>query len=341
MANHLLPDHAVQQALEMAGEAYQRKIESFGANGWHLTRAPKGMNGIVYHAQHADGYDLAIKISKRDTRDRAGREYAATKALRESGHDICPRPLHLEREPAHLPGDVVISGWLPGHVLDRLPTSQDRAGWQAILDGMSQSHSLTPEASPIPLQKAVMDVREPQDVLCYIDGWLERLPRGKVGTLHHDQLKRLVERVHAITLPRWIEPAPVGLIQCDVNPNNILLHNGKIRLIDWENSGWADPAFDLADLFAKPDVGNQITESHRAWLRAELGKLLHDSSLPERSVIYERLLLVWWTLRISGYLVETSGYRLAGVQVVDREKTIAKQIALWQQSCTEFALNPA
>ncbi len=297
------------------------------------------MNGLVFRARHADGYDLALKISKRDERDRAGREYDSTKALHESGRDIASRPFHLERDSADFPGDVVISEWLPGQALDRPPPSNDRTAWSAILYAMSQSHCLTPEKSPVPLRNAVMDVREPIDLLNYIMGWLEKLPQGEIGALHYDQLQRLCDHVQSMTSPRWTHPAPIGLIQCDVNPNNTLLHEGKIYLVDWENSGWSDPAFDLADLFAKPNFGEPIAENDRAWIRAEHGRLLNDPHLPERCALYERLLIVWWTMRTSGYLIEASNHRLAGVHRADRERTMMQQLAMWQHACVFYGLD--
>jgi thiamine kinase-like enzyme len=298
------------------------------------------MNGLVYHANHADGYDLALKVSKRDERDRAGRENASTLALHESGRDMCAHPLHLERDSANFPGDVIISEWLPGQALDKPPAPENRAAWLAILESMSRAHSLTPKTSPAPLRNAVMDVREPIDLLNYITGWLEKLPQGEIGALHHDQLERLNEHVRSVTPPHWTQPAPIGLIQCDANPNNMLLYNGKIVLVDWENSGWSDPAFDLADLLTKPNFGEPIPENDRDWIRAEHGRLLHDPLLPERCALYERLLIVWWTLRTSGYLTEDRDQRLAGVHRVNRERTMAQQLVMWQQSCALYGLDP-
>jgi hypothetical protein len=107
--------------------------------------------------------------------------------------------------------------------------------------------------------------------------------------------------------------------------------------VDWENSGWADPAFEIADLCACPDCIFEVPEEHRVWLRAEHGRLLNDRLLAERAAIYERMMLVWWVCRASRYLVEAHT-RLNGVLRLPPDYYQALQQRYWTTACAAFGL---
>lgn len=316
--------------------AYREARDDCAAGGWRIRRAVKGMNGIVYHAQHDDRRDWAVKICKRDARDRAGREFAALRAMHSSG--TAPEAIALMRDTADLPGDVVVSQWLPGTHLEALPDVDEQDRWRTLLRVMSQSHRLTPDKVDIPIRKAVNYVREPGDVLDLIDGWYARFPQDVPSDLSYEQVTRLVQTAHRETKREWESPAPVALIHCDSNPNNVIEHQGVMRLVDWENSGWADPAFDIADLCAQPNYGVLLLDAQHEWIRAEHSRLLDDPTLPERAAVYQRLLLVWWVVRLSGYLNEAPDTRLAGVARGSMETTLARRAMMWAKACAAFGL---
>jgi aminoglycoside phosphotransferase (APT) family kinase protein len=150
-------------------------------------------------------------------------------------------------------------------------------------------------------------------------------------------LQELVDTMAQAAPGRWSKPAPVGLILGDPNPKNMIETGGVVRLVDWENSGWADPAFEIADLCACRDCAFELPDEHRVWLRAEHGRLLNDRLFTERAAIYERMMLVWWVCRASRYLVEAHT-RLNGVLRLPPDYYLALQQRYWTTACAAFGL---
>jgi thiamine kinase-like enzyme len=323
--------------LASIAEIHRQGADTLDINGWRITRITGGMNGLVFRAEREIGKPLAVKICQRDERNRAGREYAALRALDAAHSGVAPKGIYFTPEPPGLPGDVVIAEWLDGKVLEQYPPPKDRAAWEAILESLAEAHALTPEEARVGLPNAVLFVSKPDDLLRELHSQLARLPEGNIGHLEREQLEHLVAAAVKITPTHWQQPQ-LGLIHCDSNPRNMIENHGMIRLVDWENAGWADPAFDIADICANPAYGMNFPAEHHAWMMAEHGGLLDDPTLAERAAFYTRLMHVWWVLRNGRYLVETNT-RLAGVTVYDPQKVLATQAMLWERAGELFNLN--
>jgi thiamine kinase-like enzyme len=317
---------------------YQQDVDSLDINGWHITRITGGLNGLIYRAEREHGQPLAVKICKRDERNRAEREFATMTALAEAGCDVAPKVLYLAPDPPGLPGAVVICEWLEGRTLEAYPPPDDHVTWMAILESLAQIHSLTPEESRVTLQNAALHMLEPEHVLREINNQLARLPEGKIGNLDRRQLENLLTVASRIPQGRWQFPVQPRLIHCDPNCRNMIEFEGVIRLIDWENSGWGDPAFDIADLCANPLYGIALPAEHHAWMWTEHSRLLDDPTLPERAALYTRLLHVWWVMRTGRYLVEANT-RLKGINLAPTEVALAQQAFVWERTCALFHLN--
>jgi thiamine kinase-like enzyme len=328
----------MRNLLDSIALIYQQEAETLDVDGWKLSRIGGGMNGLVYRAERENGRPLAVKICQRDERHRARREYAAMTAMNAAGLDICPQQIYFAPEPAGLPGEAVISEWMEGRVLEAYPAPDDHATWEAVLESLAQVHSLTPEESRVGLLNAAFYVRQPEDMLREIHNQLGRLPEGKIGNLEREQLEPLVKAAEQQTpLLRWEHPVPTGLIHCDPNARNIIECDGMIRLVDWENSGWADPAFDIADLCANPFYGMGLPPEHHAWMRDTHSRLIGDPHLPERAALFTRLLHVWWVLRYGRYLTEANT-RLKGVDRTPTDAILAQQAIIWERACGLFGI---
>ena len=109
--------------------------------GWHIAPVMGGANALVYRVTRQPD-DYAVKFTVRDERDRAGREYAALDALRQSGLRIAPEPIWLGREQYTQP--VVVQSWLDGETLDGPP--QNDAEWAALLDSIMRLPFRQPRA---------------------------------------------------------------------------------------------------------------------------------------------------------------------------------------------------
>ncbi len=330
----------MQKLLDSIAVIHKQEADSLEINGWNITRIIGGMNGLVYRAERENGQPLAIKICQRDERNRAEHEYAAMQALDQAGCDIAPKVLYFAPEPAGLPGSVVISEWLPGHTLTAYPPPEDHPSWETLLESLAQAHSITPQESNVQLSNAALYLVEPEDVLREINLQLGRLPPGEIGALDHSQLENVVKVASQMPQLRWHHPVQVGLIHCDPNARNMIHFEGVIRLVDWENSGWGDPAFDIAVLCANPDYGMPLPPEHHAWMMDEHSRLLDDPHLPQRAALYTRLLHVWWLMRNGRYLTEANN-RLKGVSYAPQPAILEQQAFIWQRTCSLFDLkNP-
>jgi aminoglycoside phosphotransferase (APT) family kinase protein len=264
-----------------------------GWRGWRISPVAGGANNRLYRATGPAG-DLAIKFTLRDTRDRAGREYAALVALRTLGLDLAPAPVLLERDRFPLP--VVVQTWLPGEPLAGPPASE--SGWRALVEHYAAIHQVTPAALGTPLPDAVLTARSADEARRRVWQQVAQLPpEGRPAVL-----RGLVRRLDAWHAPRW--PAPeMALARCDPNVRNILRRPGPWASVDWENSGWGDPAFEIADLMAHPSYLH-VPEARWEWVIAAYVCHGAHASARVRIATYRVYMLVWWVARLARTLYE-------------------------------------
>ena len=93
--------------------------------GWNITPLAGGANNKPYRATGELG-DIVVKFTRRDERDRAGREYAALRLLQERAPGLAPRPVLLDRERYARP--VVVQSARVRHGHNRDIERQERAG---------------------------------------------------------------------------------------------------------------------------------------------------------------------------------------------------------------------
>jgi len=210
--------------------------------GWTIMPVTGGRNNRLLRAtrQH---HDLAIKFTLRDATNRASREYHALRALREHGLDLAPMPLLLDAE--RQPHPVVVQSWLAGKSCAALP--KDDASWVALLTQFAAVHRIGPDTTTIPLPATVFDAHTTDDVRGRIEAILTRLPASEVPA----EVRDLVRRLDGTVLPQW-PPPQLSLTHGDPNVRNFIRRPDAWAFVDWEYSGWGDPAFEIADLITHP-----------------------------------------------------------------------------------------
>jgi aminoglycoside phosphotransferase (APT) family kinase protein len=261
--------------------------------GWRVTRVAGAGNNLLYRATSAT-HDLAIKFTIRDRRDRAGREYAALLALRQAGRAIAPEPLWLDRD--SYPQPVVVQSWLEGAVLAAPPAGAGE--WQCLLEHYRAIHTLTQADISIVLPPAVMNMSSAADGLDEIRQQLAYIPAPEQPA----ELHELIRDAEAARWPDW--PAP-QLALCRVDPNtlNFVRRPRAWASVDWENAGWGDPAFEVADLITHPAyIG--VASDRWEWLIDAYCARSEDSGAAIRMRVYQRLMLVWWVARLARTLYE-------------------------------------
>jgi hypothetical protein len=287
-------------------QLYLSGDDHFQQGDWWFNRAARGVNGQVYRIRYTgdepdliEYRDLAVKITRYDVRDRITREHTAFTILHETGHTICPQPYLLEHEIPDLSGaSLLVSSWLPGRRLEVPPSPQDKRTWRDILYALSAAHHVNPKQVDTHVDIAMMPALTPHDLFTVIESRHSALPPGDIGGLSITQLDRLIEAVVGLVRQQWQAPVQVGLIQCDPDPTNMIAHDSTIRLVDWEYSGWADPAYEIGDLCAQP-MYFDLPDDHRAWIRTEYGRIMEDNTAATRAGIYEVLMNAFWVFSLS------------------------------------------
>ncbi len=259
-------------------------------SGYRLEKITGGRNNLIWRCT-GEGDDLCVKFTVPGPRDRAGREFHALQLL-ERARVVAPRALGLDRDTYSTP--LVVQSWVEGAVLNRVPT--DDGEWAQLLDHIGRVHDIGPDPSSSAIRPALLDACTQAAGLQLLDREIASVPAASQPA----DLGRLRQRLERVTPPEW-DPAAPRLARMDYKPDNFIrLSQGWIS-VDWENSGWTDPAFDLAQLMAHPEY-LAVSQSRWDWLVAHYPGA--DKRFALRVRTYHRILLVFWVARLSRSLYE-------------------------------------
>jgi aminoglycoside phosphotransferase (APT) family kinase protein len=265
---------------------------------WRIRRVGGGQNNLLYRANGPSG-DFAIKFTISDQRDRAGREYNALRALRATGLAIAPEPVLLDR--AHYLQPVVVQTWLAGEV-GAAPPAND-AEWLALLSHLAATQSVTPNSTRIRLRRAVLNLRSAAEGRRAIQQQIAAIPKQAQPA----EIQDLARRIEALDSSQWKAP-PATLCRADPNIRNFVRRPGRWASVDWENSGWGDPAFEIADLMTHPAYAG-VPAARWGWVIATYCELRQDADAEVRIRTYEPLMLVWWVARLARMRYDLSNGR--------------------------------
>ncbi len=265
-------------------------------SGWRIRRIGGGRNNLLYRATGPAG-DLAVKFTVDDGRDRAGHEDCALRALRRAGLDVAPPPVLLDRTTYLRP--VVVQGWLPG-AAGLIPRADDE--WEGLVRHLVEVHRVTPETTDVPLPPCAIDVRTARQGQEVVGQQLALLPPAA----QPPPLQTLARRLVTADFPEW-PTAPVTLCRLDNNIANYICRSARRRKawasVDWEYSGWGDPAFDVANLVTHVALMD-VPAGRWDWFVDRYCALVEDETAPLRIQVYRQIMLAWWPVRLARYLHE-------------------------------------
>jgi aminoglycoside phosphotransferase (APT) family kinase protein len=260
---------------------------------WTIHPLLGGANNRLYRTTCGDD-DLVVKFTIRDGRDRAGREFAALQTLQAAGLAIAPVPVLLDRD--RYPQPVVVQRYLAGEASAVPPTTEE--GWHALVTHYAAIHSVQIGSVPVEVAPAVLTMSDGATGMGHIYDQFARVPPAS----RPPTLAPTIARLERLALPRWLPP-PMALCRIDANISNFLRRPGMWASVDWENSGWGDPVFELADLWTHPAYA-AVPSALRDWAIDVYCAIVPDQTAPLRVRCYVLLMSVWWMARTARLLYE-------------------------------------
>jgi aminoglycoside phosphotransferase (APT) family kinase protein len=255
---------------------------------WQIKPVRGGMNSLLYHVTSPDG-DYAVKLSVRDERNRAGREFRALQFLKQAGLSIAPEPVFLDLDT--YPQQVFVQTWLGGKVNAAPPA--DDAEWEIMLRHYAAIHALNPD---VDMPKAVLNFESAEAGLATVERQIAMLYEPSV------ELSKLWDKLKQKRYPEWSN-VPRSLVHSDPNMLNMIRRENEWASVDWENSGWGDPAFEIADMITHPAFID-VSAERWDWVIKRYCELTGSDQAAERIAIYTLILRVWWVARTARYLYE-------------------------------------
>lgn len=280
-------------------------------HGVMVRRVTGGANNALYRVV-CDGRQYAFKLCVADERRRAAREYGALDLLASAGADLAPQPILLDESCDILPFPTVVYRWLPGKMLGpSLTTGQLRS----LLASVQRIHAIRQDAvGHDRLANAWFHwfdfepyLNELSDLLARYGGWLANY--NEDGPALRDRLARLMDGCAKMLAGTAVDPGRgcFSACLCRVDPNLAnSIWDGKepLRWVDWEYSGWGDPALDLADVRWHISL-DWLSKTQHAWLRNNYVRPADDPSFDARLAVWDRLLSSRWPFLVLRVLWST------------------------------------
>ena len=230
--------------------------------------------------------DVVVKRFRSCARGEPQRDWRALHMLARYAPDLAPAPVHaaLDAEPP-----TVVMSHLPGIALGTEPLTADQV--TAVATSIGQLHRAAPPfvldaAEPMPFGPvtAVARVRAMAEALGVPeDPAARRALRCASTWLERGQVERAAVRGYTAVFGHG-----------DANLANYLEDGGTVRLVDFEDSGRSDRAWELA-IFTE-----HLSVHGRGQVPAELALGHFDTGAAERARIHEyrRLLATFWLLML-------------------------------------------
>ncbi|MEM7734880.1 MAG: aminoglycoside phosphotransferase family protein [Deinococcota bacterium] len=271
----------------------QEFLQQGHTSDWHYQRVSGGANNLLYKAVRGH-QQVAIKFTPRDERQRAAREYYALQAIQQAGYALAPQALYLNTTAFVYPATV--QTWLEGEVKQQPPVT-DR-DWERLLEHFITIHSITPDTlrsqHQTNLQPAVLTAFSMDDAINLINIQLAKFPASQ-------ELINTAVRVSQLNISK-LHQHPC-LCRTDSNILNFIWQADKLYSVDWENSGWGNPLFELAELTTHPSY---LDVDDMRWHHL-IETYVHNMDIPELAktvFVYRHVMLVWWLARLARYIYE-------------------------------------
>lgn len=289
-----------QRWMRVVAAAQTAGADAWTEDGVTVQRVTGGYNNALYRVE-VGGERYACKLCIADERRRAAREYGALRLLRAVGLDIAPQPVGLDESCTVAPYPTIIYRWIPGEPLDASLTERQLA---ALLGSFHDMHTLrADDFQEGVLCDAFYHWFDAEPYLAELDDFLDRYgpwlaTTGSDGRDLRDRLARLLNGCAECFAGAAVEIGrgcfPLRLVRVDPNlANTVWGEDGRLRWVDWEYSGWGDPAMDLAELRWHAAL-SEFSKAQHVWLRDNYCRPDDDPGFEARLAVWDHLEVTHW-----------------------------------------------
>jgi len=242
----------------------------------------EGASNLLWRAA-SGGHEVVVKYYLDAGQARGRRQFDGQERFSPFG--LAPRPLWFDRYPVGLSRQLLVYAWAPGEPLTQ-PHARQLVG---MAQAVAQVHQGDPNEvrrfSPNPLNLDYL-WRVLAGGLPPLQQWL--LTQGQADlsrwlALLAEPAAQLVARA----LPLWQGVAPTP-VHGDLKLENTVDSFGGVLLLDWEQFGLGDAAYDVAN-FLQMSHALLDAEAQAHWLESYLASFDQDG-LPARIAVYQRIL---------------------------------------------------
>jgi thiamine kinase-like enzyme len=296
-----------KHGLRLVATAYSLSADSWTENGITVRRVTGGSNNALYQLT-VDGQRFACKLCVQDERRRAAQEYFTLRLLEATKLDLAPKPIYLDESCTIVPYPAVLYSWLTGTSLVP-PLTQHHLS--AVLDSLQQIHGLRRSNYQTGLSDSwfhwfdwSLYTQELQELLGTFGPWLAE--HEVEGPTLYKRLALLVKACHEITRSTGISPARERVTRClcRVDPNlanTVWGPEKRLRWVDWEYSGWGDPALDMVEFRWHAALSGLSADQH-SWLRDNYRQPEDDPDFSARVFVWDHIIAVRWCFLILRHL---------------------------------------
>jgi aminoglycoside phosphotransferase (APT) family kinase protein len=254
---------------------------------WKIYPITGGTTGNASYRVISSSGDLVVKLTVRDSKARATREFGSLILMRQRGLLIAPQPVWIT--PRRCSKPVVVMTWQEGDYRYDLPSTEQE--WLKLIKHYVKIHRVMPKQSPVRLLDAVNSARDRKSCISLLQQVLKTIE----FTPGFSTVKALFRRWEELDLSD-LGGLHVALCRGDANLLNFARGQNDWRSVDWEYSGWGDPAFDFAWLLAHPTLLG-VSAAVRDWATEKycdfMDALIHN----KRVDIYYKTIVLYWVAR--------------------------------------------
>ena len=248
-----------------------------------LTDTLTGDSNALWRVE-AGSESLVLKMFLDAGQARGRRQYnAQTLAWRA---DLAPEPLTFDRYPEGLARQVLVYRWCPGCPVDM----RDPVHRGALAVSLGRLHRLAPEPetrlSPHPIN-AEYQWNLIKGSLRRLERWLSEHPDDEFNAALATVMRAASRQLPAAAAS-LAGSTPAAVVHGELYAEHCLVHNGYVRMVDWELAGIGDPARECAHVMLH--MLRDLTADERlAWQDYYLSEAGWTDLVP-RVELYSRLL---------------------------------------------------